>query len=341
MSMRAGRVGAGWVRTIASVALLALAGGPAWAQCFGTSILPQIEARDPLAYARITAEAATVPNAEGRYWEAQIGDAPPSTLYGTFHATELLDSIDTSVWRRLEWARVAYFEVDLDQRNKMDERVATDPEFLFDTTLKPLSSRLSPADRRRIGEALAERGLDFGAVEYMRPWLLASILAFPACRIRDMATGAKNMDAAMAERAALLGVPVVGLESYQQAIAGFDRIDDDLLLQAIISAPLAKGLDEDVFRTNADLYLEGKIALIARLGVYLMEKTMPGINADAVNDAVMSEIVDARNFAWLDRIDDAIRKGGAFVAVGALHLPGDEGLIAMLRRRGVRVTRLD
>jgi hypothetical protein len=34
-------------------------------------------------------------------------------------------------------------------------------------------------------------------------------------------------------------------------------------------------------------------------------------------------------------------KGDAFIAVGALHLPGTEGLVEQLRRDGYTVTRLD
>ena len=34
-------------------------------------------------------------------------------------------------------------------------------------------------------------------------------------------------------------------------------------------------------------------------------------------------------------------KGGAFVAVGALHLPGDAGVIEMLRKDGYTLTRAD
>ena len=36
-----------------------------------------------------------------------------------------------------------------------------------------------------------------------------------------------------------------------------------------------------------------------------------------------------------------LEKGNAFIAVGALHLPGEEGLIELIRKQGYTVTRID
>ena len=66
-----------------------------------------------------------------------------------------------------------------------------------------------------------------------------------------------------------------------------------------------------------------------------------GAAAGALYDEVMAELVGARNRAWLDRLEAELARGGAFVAVGALHLPGADGLVALLRARGWTLTRLD
>ena len=49
----------------------------------------------------------------------------------------------------------------------------------------------------------------------------------------------------------------------------------------------------------------------------------------------------ARNRRWLPAIEQAVRGGGAFVAVGCSHLIGDQGLVALLRARGLAVTRME
>ena len=61
----------------------------------------------------------------------------------------------------------------------------------------------------------------------------------------------------------------------------------------------------------------------------------------ALYDEVMAELVGGRNRAWLGRLEPALARGGAFVAVGALHLPGADGLVQLLRDRGWTVTRVE
>jgi uncharacterized protein YbaP (TraB family) len=51
-------------------------------------------------------------------------------------------------------------------------------------------------------------------------------------------------------------------------------------------------------------------------------------------------IVD-RNHRMAERMEPYLRQGGAFVAVGALHLPGDQGLIRLLEQRGYSVRVVD
>ena len=51
-----------------------------------------------------------------------------------------------------------------------------------------------------------------------------------------------------------------------------------------------------------------------------------------------SEVVVNRNRRMLERIQPRLREGNAFIAVGALHLPGKDGLLTLLRNKGYRVS---
>ena len=59
---------------------------------------------------------------------------------------------------------------------------------------------------------------------------------------------------------------------------------------------------------------------------------------DRVADMFTTEVVDRRNYRMLERMQPRLREGNAFVAVGALHLPGDKGLLKLLRNKGYRVS---
>jgi uncharacterized protein YbaP (TraB family) len=55
--------------------------------------------------------------------------------------------------------------------------------------------------------------------------------------------------------------------------------------------------------------------------------------------AIFQEVViDARNRRMAERMAPLLAEGDWFIAIGALHLPGDEGIVELLRRRGHDVT---
>jgi uncharacterized protein YbaP (TraB family) len=56
---------------------------------------------------------------------------------------------------------------------------------------------------------------------------------------------------------------------------------------------------------------------------------------------MMVELLDVRNKAWMPRLKSELSKGNAFVAVGALHLPGEVGLIELLRDSGFQITKVN
>ena len=51
-----------------------------------------------------------------------------------------------------------------------------------------------------------------------------------------------------------------------------------------------------------------------------------------------SQVVVNRNRRMLERMQPRLREGNAFIAVGALHLPGKDGLLTLLRNKGYRVS---
>jgi len=40
----------------------------------------------------------------------------------------------------------------------------------------------------------------------------------------------------------------------------------------------------------------------------------------------------------IDRMQSVLQEGGAFIAIGALHLPGDNGVLAGLSQQGYKLT---
>ena len=48
-------------------------------------------------------------------------------------------------------------------------------------------------------------------------------------------------------------------------------------------------------------------------------------------------ILDQRNIRWAEQLPKQLEKGSNFIVVGALHLPGENGIINLLRKQGYKV----
>lgn len=59
-----------------------------------------------------------------------------------------------------------------------------------------------------------------------------------------------------------------------------------------------------------------------------------------MNDLFVERVVNERNTRMAERMQPRLKEGGTFIAVGALHLFGDRGVLSLLERRGWRVTRV-
>lgn len=55
----------------------------------------------------------------------------------------------------------------------------------------------------------------------------------------------------------------------------------------------------------------------------------------------LDELLYKRNLNWIPKIDSIISKESAFIAVGAGHLGGEKGILALLRKEGYTLTPLD
>ncbi len=71
---------------------------------------------------------------------------------------------------------------------------------------------------------------------------------------------------------------------------------------------------------------------------------MEGRTSAGLGEAVRNmneELIAKRNANMIERTLPLIEKGGLFIAVGSLHLPGEKGLVERLRARGYKVTPAD
>ena len=92
---------------------------------------------------------------------------------------------------------------------------------------------------------------------------------------------------------------------------------------------------EAMFEKMRGAYLDQNPAQIFEM----MQAQQTGFDPGLV-ETFTERLLDARNERMAERMQPRLAEGGAFVAVGALHLPGEGGILKLLEGQGYQLTRL-
>jgi uncharacterized protein len=171
-----------------------------------------------------------------------------------------------------------------------------------------------------------EYGMGEPAVRRMRPWAAAMTLSLPPPQ-----TGL-FMDLALSFRAAGMGKEVVALESLEEQLAFLEGLDEPLQIELLRQAVADHARIPELFEQLISTYLSGDLDELERQSFAQMGEMDPAI----VEHFNQVGLVD-RNRVMLERARPWLEEGGLIIAVGALHLPGEDGLIELLRGEGYRV----
>ena len=127
------------------------------------------------------------------------------------------------------------------------------------------------------------------------------------------------------------GIPVKGLETVNNQIELlFPKYDLKGKAQELINTIKNKETLYADYEEINKLYRAGDIE-----GLNIVNKKWNkkwGISAEE-----NAEMLDIRNKEWVTQLPELMKLNSCFIAVGALHLPGENGLIQLLRRAGYKV----
>jgi uncharacterized protein len=327
------------IATLASLTPLA----SSWAACAGKDLLARLKGTHPDYIATLEREAAALPFNRGKLFRLSKDGVPPSHVFGTAHVSDPRATAFTpTMLGTLAASRVVVLELKESEglgNSNMFEGV--DPATMLRFTLAKAEERaerfLTPALMERLEKALPPYGLPAAAARSFRPSMLALTLAVPACAAKDVAAG-KVVDGLIAQSGRKAGKPIVGLETIVEqlaAVSGFPPATERELL-----ATMVKILDhaEDAFEALVARYVAGDIGIV--LAWARQTYPVPGVEARMPPEFYV-ELIDRRNERMAERALPHLKDGGAFVAVGAAHLPGGVGLLKLFEKAGYKVEMLE
>jgi uncharacterized protein YbaP (TraB family) len=248
----------------------------------------------------------------------------PSYLFGTLHSTDpRIEVIAPSVLRALATCKSFHPEVELSPEvaGQMAAR-------LFNPATPDLETRLPPPLWARVKTAGAKLGLPELLLHRLSPGLAALLFAAPADETDVKAT----VDGQLYERSQTLGLTVAALETIDEQLDLFDQ-----LRPAQAQALLVESLDD---------FDAGHAQLARLLDAYASgdEDRLAAEVEKEFKDPAVRELAGPllyqRNQIMAARAGAYLRHGGAFVAVGAAHLVGPRSVIAVLRAKGFKITRV-
>ncbi|MGB0980431.1 MAG: TraB/GumN family protein, partial [Croceimicrobium sp.] len=143
--------------------------------------------------------------------------------------------------------------------------------------------------------------------------------------------GGLPMDMYFARNAKLEGKELIKLETMKEQfeiLFGSQTIEEQLADLLDIVKEDQKGSDVMMGILNA--YFDNDLD-----GLYASSMDFDGESES------MEVMIDDRNKNWIVSLEEPLQEGGLFIAVGALHLPGEKGLIKLLQAKGFKFTALN
>ncbi|RUW28273.1 polysaccharide biosynthesis protein GumN [Mesorhizobium sp. M4B.F.Ca.ET.215.01.1.1] len=326
-----------------SFLIVALLAGRAHAEtpaCGGTDMLSALRKDNPTVYSKIEAEAAATPNGKGLLWKLEKPGEKPSFLFGTMHMTDpRVTTLPPAAQKAFDAADTVVIETTevLDQQ-KMMAALLKEPDLMMFTDSTTLSSLLSPDDAAAMNKALDARGIPPATVAKMKPWLLSAMVALPACELARKAGGAPVLDVKLAEDAKASGKSVEGLETVADQLHAMASLPLAFHMKGLVDTLKLGDKVNDVNETMIVLYQSGETGMFWPL----FRVVLPGDEDDPAGYAAFEEtMITSRNKVMADHAGPLLARGNAFMAVGAMHLPGPQGLVEDLRKAGYTVTAVD
>lgn len=324
---------------VSALLLACLAAAPALAECQGRDLFAALPKKSRLS---LEAEAAAVPHGEGLIFRARKS-GQEITLAGTFHLPDtrhqaLIDELAPALAK----ARVLMVEAGPEEESRLKQAVASDPGLMFATSGPTLPEQLPEADWQALRALLAQRGVPAVLAAKMKPAFLAITLSVPPCAMTELQAGGGGLDKALIAKAQAQGLPIAALEPWDTVLTLFDGITPEQNAEILRTIRIDATDAEDNTVTMGNLYFARKPRLIwsfARARAVAMGLSPE--EADKQMDMAEELLTDARNRAWVPVLEAAAEKAPVLAAFGALHLSGEQGVLALLAADGWSITRLD
>ena len=259
-------------------------------------------------------------------WRVQ-GGAGVLYLAGSVHAlTPDAYPLNPVYQRAFDASGALVEEIDLAEANPLTAGPALLAKGMFQDG-RTFDRVVSRATADLVADRLKGVPLALELIQPMKPWMVMMVLEALGSQAAGLSPEL-GLDKHFYDLAAGAGKAVIGLETVESQIDRFDRMPDALQEQMLRSALDEMETERANLRTLLGAWQTGDAAAIERMLLAAFRD----------NPSAYASLVTERNRNWMPQLDACLKRPSpCFVVVGAAHLVGPDGLLAMLRERGYRV----
>lgn len=250
----------------------------------------------------------------------------PSYLYGTVHLICSEDAVLSEAFKNIiKNSDEVYFEVDMDDLGEMMS-ILDDIKMKGDTTLEDL---LSETDLEKVERYVDKNDiiLPFSELKTYMPIVISALLAEAVIPCEEK-TGIEEIIQEVAEK-------------HKKAIEGVETLEYQMsITHSIPYAEQAKSLVSFIDSASNKQWMQTEIKKFYKAYneqdlVKLLEITNEMDSSVLKYDDIL---LYKRNRNWIVELKKLMPKKSLVLAVGAGHLPGEQGVINLLRKEGYEVT---
>ncbi|HZG24759.1 MAG TPA: TraB/GumN family protein [Chitinophagaceae bacterium] len=252
-------------------------------------------------------------------WEVSgNGLKKPSYLFGTMH---LLCSADAKVSENLKkvimQTDLIYFEIDMD--NMMEMLGAL--RFIKMNGNKKLQDLLTEAEYKRVTECFQKNPsiIPFQMMETYKPYFISSLISE-----QKMSCDKGGMEQVIMNESRQYKKEIRGLETVEFQASVFDSIPYDQQAKELVKAIDSAGTNSNATEELVAVYKKQDLQKIEEL----TKEEGGGIGQ------FIDLLLYNRNANWAQKMSSIMTANSNLFAVGAAHLPGERGVINLLRKSG-------
>lgn len=247
------------------------------------------------------------------------GLAKPSFIYGTIHMICAADFVmNEKLKQHFSNADKVYLEVDMDDPGmnmKMLQLSMLQGKKLNDFFTQEEYNKLNTFFKDSIGMPLT-------MFNTMKPFVLFSLLSLKTLPCSDQ----ESYEMSFVKMAREQNKEVAGLETVEEQMKIFDDMPDSVQAQMLLRYVDEFDKQKKEFSQMVEMYKKGDLDAL-----YQQIMSSPDIAGSE------ETLLFNRNKNWIPVIEEAMKNESLFIAVGAGHLAGEQGVLNLLKQKGYTV----